>query len=412
MRVAGQDLTILIADDNPEHREMWSLYLGYEGYQVEAVADGREVLRLTGEQRIDLLLLDVNMPGMDGFEVLSELRRRLSPDELPIIMATARGETQDIVRGFDLGANDYVTKPLNPNVLMARIKRQLRSFLAPAQPETEDPLVIGEILEDRYQVEGKIGAGGLGSVYRATHLGLGQGVALKLVTTASDESTARLRREGVSVCRLDHPNAVEVLDFFVTSRGMPVLVMELLEGETLDRVIEREGSLKLARCREILVPVCSVLSEAHRQGILHRDIKPQNVFLHRGRGEEKVKVLDFGLAKIDDELRRQKTLTLDGCVIGTPAYMAPERFSDAQPTDASDVYSVGVSLYEMLAGRRPFVGETLRTLIRMQLMDDPEPLDVPGVPRAIERLVFATLAKEPAERPTASEVAQRLAAAR
>ncbi len=409
--MAGQEITILIADDNPEHREMWSLYLAYEGYLVETAANGREVLRLTAEKRVDLLLLDVNMPGLDGFEVLTELRLRVSPEELPVIMATARGETKDIVRGFDLGVNDYVTKPLNPNVLMARIKRLLRSSSVPKSPDRADPLATGEVLGGRYRVEGKIGEGGLGAVYRAEHLGLGRSVALKLVARADDGAMARLRREGISVCRLEHANAVEVLDFFVTSRGIPVLVMELLQGYTLDEELERAGRLELRRCGEILLPVCAVLSEAHSQGIIHRDVKPQNVFLHHGRGDERVKVLDFGLAKIDDDLRLQQTLTVEGSVIVTPAYMAPERFSDVPPIDACDIYSFGVMFYEMLTGRRPFVSKTLRALIRMHLVEEPPPLDLPDLPPTIESLIFSTLAKEPADRPRADELAGQLVAA-
>ena len=409
VRVAGQDITILIADDDSEHREMWSLYLSYEGYQVETATNGREVLELTAEKRVDLLLLDVNMPLLDGFEVLQELRQHVSPEELPVIMVTARDGTGDIVRGFELGVNDYVTKPLNPNVLMARIRRQLRSRLTATLPEPADPLVVGEILEERYRVEEKIGEGGIGSVYRATHLGLDRSVALKLVATVDSGATARLRREGISVCRLEHANAVEVLDFFVTACDSPVLVMELLEGHSLAVEIEKEGPLALERCVEILLPVCSVLSASHSQGIIHRDVKPQNVFLHHSRGQEIVKMLDFGLAKINDDLRLRQALTIEGSLIGTPAYMAPERFTEAPQLDASDIYSFGVMFYEMLAGRRPFLSETLQGLVRMHLVEEPPPLDRPDLPTTVASLVMATLSKEPADRPRAGELAEILA---
>ena len=410
--------TVLIVDDNPVNRELWSLYLASEGHEVETAADGEEALRLLDEAPVDLVLLDVMLPGLDGFEVLEKLRRERTPEELPVVMATAKDKSEDIVRGFELGANDYVTKPIHLDVLLARVTSQLRSRVPAREsvsPDLRSVSVVpaGTVLEGKFEVEGLIGQGSCGAVYRATHLGLRRPVALKLLTSAAGVASAeRLKREGISVCRLEHPNAVEVLDLCVTD-GIPFLVMELLEGHSLDEELDREGTLTPRRCAEILLPTCEVLAEAHRQGIIHRDVKPQNIYLHQGRRGEVVKVLDFGIARMLGESVLHQRLTIEGSLVGTPAYMAPERLADAPYDGGADVYSLGVMLYEMLAGRRPFSSVDLLELIRMHLHQPPQPLGelCPDLPRGIDAAVLRALTKDPVSRPSAEELARSFRAA-
>ncbi len=411
--MSAEDFTVLIVDDNPVNREMWSLYLASEGYRVETATDGDEALRRIAEEPVDLMLLDVMMPGRDGFEVLEELRREITPEDLPVVMTTARDKSEDVVRGFELGANDYVVKPVNLDVLLARVQSQLRSRSPVRErrsPDLRATSVIpeGTELEGRFRIEGLIGQGSCGAVYRATHLGLHRRVALKLLTSAAGLASAeRLKREGVSACRIEHPNAVEVLDLCITDGGIPFLVMELLEGHSLDRELDRDGTLTPARCVEILVPTCEVLAEAHRQEIIHRDIKPQNVFLHHSRRREVVKVLDFGIARMVGESVLSQRLTVEGSLVGTPAYMAPERLADAPYDGRADVYSLGIMLYEMLAGRRPFTSIDLLELIRLHVHEPPRPLSelCPDLPPGIDAIVLRALAKDPHSRPTAEELA-------
>lgn len=408
-----QDATfkLLIVDDDAHHREMWSLLLSDEGYRVETAADGGEALRLADDNSLDLVLLDVNMPGIDGFEVLSEIRASASANDLPVILLTANGASADVVRGFDLGANDYVSKPCDPEVLSARIHNQLRQ--RPQQhpgaiyrlPEGELDVRPGSVLGNRYRIERLIGRGGTGAVFRATHLGHGGEVAVKFLRQES--SGERLRREGVSICRLGHPGTAKVLDYLVTAAGVPCLVMELLDGHSLADELDRQGPLTPHRVAEILVPICDVLTVAHGRGIFHRDVKPHNVFLHREDGREVVKVLDFGIAKVLDD--PDGTLTIDGGLLGTPAYLAPERWLTNVPIDGrSDVYSLGVMLYELLTGRRPFSSENLHALIRMHLMEKPVPPAAlrPDLPPEIEAVVLSALEKKAESRPMAAELAR------
>lgn len=409
---------LLVVDDNEENRDVLSRRLRRRGFAVLVAEDGQRALELIEQEAIDLVLLDVMMPGLTGLDVLRILRERPATAGLPVIMATARSESEDVVEALGLGADDYVTKPLDFPVVLARVEALLRRRSGPP-PARSSPGTIGPgtILAARYRLEARIGAGNFGSVYRATHLELESPVAVKVLQATVDaepEAVARFRREGVAACRVRHPHAVQVLDFGTTAEGTAYLVMELLEGLSLDALLGGGRSLGPARAAEILIPVCEALAEAHRAGIVHRDVKPANIFLHRTPGGEVPKVLDFGIAKVVGETAYARRLTVDGFILGTPLYMAPERFRD-QPYDGrADVYSLGVVLYEVLTGRAPFEppqGDPM-AVISMHLNRAPEPLSRlrPGVGTVVEGLVMRCLAKQPAERPTAADLAHELAA--
>jgi serine/threonine protein kinase len=253
-------------------------------------------------------------------------------------------------------------------------------------------------------------------VFRARHLELNRDVAVKILATSAGtdpEALARFKREGDSACRVQHPNAVAVYDLAVNPGGVAYLVMELLEGRSLEKELEESGPLGPVRCAEIVVPVCSALSAAHAVGVVHRDIKPSNVFLCRSPRGEVTKILDFGIAKLASESAIGQSLTIDGSLLGTPAYMAPERFRRGPYGPKSDVYSVGVMLYEMLAGRLPFIPSTADplALVAMQAEEDPPPIRTrrADVAPTLEKLVFSALARNPDLRPTADQLARRLA---
>jgi eukaryotic-like serine/threonine-protein kinase len=216
--------------------------------------------------------------------------------------------------------------------------------------------------------------------------------------------------EGVSASRVNHPNAVAVLDSGITPTGIAYLVMELLEGRSLTNELALKRVFSVKRAVEIAIPVCEALAEAHKVGIIHRDIKPDNIFLHRLKETEVVKVVDFGLAKMlsataDETLR---AMTMAGSLMGTPGFMAPERITD-QPYDGRvDIYSLGVVLYQMLTGRLPFVSEEGQAyaVLMMQLTEEPPAVRElnPLVPPALASIITMTLQKEPAGRPTAGEL--------
>jgi serine/threonine protein kinase len=213
-------------------------------------------------------------------------------------------------------------------------------------------------------------------------------------------------------CRIQHPNAVRTFDFGVTERGIAYLVMELLEGRSVTAEVQESGPLPLGRALSIAATVADVLAAAHAAGIVHRDVKPDNVFLHRGPEGEVVKVVDFGIAKLVGEAA-DADLTHTGGLIGTPSYTAPERLTGRAYDGRADVYSLGLTLYAMLAGRGPFttdLGTPAYQVILQQLSALPPPLrsQRSDVPEAVERLLMRSLAKDPADRPTAGALAEEL----
>lgn len=424
--------TVLLVDDNEFVLRPLSRYLTEEGYRVLEARTGDEAL-LKVDDCVDLVILDIMMPGLSGTEVLEQLRLSHSGAELPVVMATATNGSEQIVQAFELGANDYITKPLDFPVVLARLKMQLRSRMPrlTAQQNAADAwheIAAGAVLDEKYQLESKIGEGNFAEVYRAIQLKLDRPVAVKLLragegdrsedrSASSDpELRERFLLEGRSTCRIEHPNAVSVLDAGVTAGGLPFLVTELLRGRTLAAELKQHESLSEARCAEILLPICDVLAEAHSLGIVHRDIKPQNIYLHRSRQGEMVKVLDFGIAKLIDEAVVQRRLTANGAGPGTPAYMAPERFSAHHVSDGSvDVYSLGVMLYKMLTGRLPFVvvnGNLIKLALKHQT-EKPQSLRTfrPDILPEVEAVVLRALEKEPEDRPSVREMAASFGAA-
>ena len=416
--------SVLVVDDLPANVELMARRLERSGLEVLTAADGPTALEVLQRQAVDLVLLDIMMPGMTGLEVLRHIRSTWSAAVLPVVMVTAKTDSADVVEALGLGANDYVPKPVDYPVAFARIKAALRTreaaraavLLPDAEPRTPAQAGPGCILGSRYRLEGMIGGGSFGTVFRARHVELDRPVAVKVLSTSAGtdpEALARFRREGASACRVQHPNAVQVLDFCVNEGGVAYLVMELLQGRSLDTLLEERDRLTPRRSTEILEPVCRALAVAHAAGVIHRDIKPSNIFLHMSDRAETPKILDFGIAKIAGAAALGQNLTVDGSLLGTPAYMAPERFRRGPYGPKSDIYSVGTVLYEMLSGRLPFVPSSPDplALVAMQVEDEPPPIRsrCPGISPALEALVQTTLDKDPAARPSAELLARRLA---
>ena len=412
--MSAAPFTILVVDDQPDSLVLMSAGLESAGHEVLRAQHGREGLEMLGQESVDLVVLDVVMPGLGGFEVLQQLRHTHPPERVPVIMATARDAPEDVVQAFELGANDYVTKPIDPRILAARVQAQLRGKRARRVEPKEQPDELvepGAILGEKYRLEGLIGHGSFGDVYDAVHEEILLPVAVKVLREErrkGDADTAAFRREAVHASRLRHRNAVSIHDFGVTSGGLPYLVMERLDGHSLEEELQRHGRLPPERVAEILRPVADVLDAAKGLGIVHRDIKPSNIFFDHRHGEQVVKVVDFGIAQ---DLQQPDEDEEDGASAigaGTLAYMAPERLANRPYDGAADVYSLGVLLYEVLTGQPPFTERNLFKLIRCHLHETPLPPRAlcPELAEGAEEVVLAALAKDPAERPTALELSR------
>ncbi len=273
-----------------------------------------------------------------------------------------------------------------------------------ALEKTGDSL-LGQVLAGKYRMDERLNEGGMGAVYRGTHVLMDKTVAVKVLRSAlaADEKiVARFSREARAASRISHPHALSVTDFGESEDGVVFLVMEYIDGKTLKEIIREAGPMPLPRVVEIIRQVGGALDAAHEQGVVHRDLKSENIMLLNSAGPDYAKVLDFGIAKITEPSGTYDPgLTAPDLVIGTPQYMSPEQCSQASEIDArSDLYSLGVIIYEMLVGHVPFTGKS-STAIMMKHMQEEAPSvlqERPDVPAAVGRVVQRALAKLPDNR--------------
>ena len=294
--------------------------------------------------------------------------------------------------------------------------------------EADPASIVNTVLDGQYQMEALLGKGGMGAVYRARHILLGDRVAIKVLppeVRTNAEWLRRFRREGQAARRFRHPNSVTVYDLRTAADGTIYMVMEYVEGHTLDHELKTRGRFTAAEAFEILTPIMSVLDTAHSMGVVHRDLKPENIMVGKPAegGESVVKLLDLGIAKMREiagaDNGGNTALTMAGQVLGTPYYMSPEQWGEI-PRDGSseidgraDIYSLGLVFYEMISGRRPFAGNTLHELRREHVNTRPRSLHeiVPDVPRGFSDAIERATAKDRGDRQaTAATLANELRA--
>ena len=286
--------------------------------------------------------------------------------------------------------------------VLARVSRELGD---------EGPLAEGTRLGGRFVIDDVLGTGGMGAVYRALDTATGERVALKVIATTAVgelESVYRFLREAHASARVAHPAIVHARHVDV-SEGRLFLVFELVDGVALDRLLREGRALPSGAVARFGAQLADALAAAHAAGVVHRDVKPGNVMVTRGRAG--VRLLDFGISKLQDLAPSEAERTRTHAVLGTPAYMAPEQVTASSAvTDRCDVYAVGTILFELLAGRRPFVADTAMALAAMRVLGDAPSLRelAPQVPDALAALVQRCLARAPADRPSAAALAHAL----
>ncbi|HEY4121855.1 MAG TPA: serine/threonine-protein kinase, partial [Byssovorax sp.] len=284
---------------------------------------------------------------------------------------------------------------------LALTSRDLEPF-DPSTTTVADPL-LGVVVADRYRILEPIGRGGMGAVYKVAHLRIGKLVAMKLLAgdLARDADVARrFKREAFAASRLESPNTVQVFDYGVTG-DFTFLVMELVRGESLGRVLRASGPMPVGRLVRIMVQVCNALAEAHEKGVVHRDVKPDNVMIMTAPdGGDVVKVLDFGLAKLRDA-DGIADITSHGTIVGTPYYMAPEQIRGDEVDARTDVYACGALMYRLSTGCHPFSGPPMSVMAK-QIGEEPVP---PGerapeleIPEGLSRIILRALKKDPGAR--------------
>lgn len=389
---------VLLVDDDEVVRDLLGMALEDAGFQVLHAPEGDAALRLLGDQHVDLVLLDMRMPGKSGLEVLAELRRRHSAVQLPVLMVSAADDSAGVVEALNAGANDYVTKPVDLKVTLARVQGQL------ARRRESQPLPVQLQPGARflhYDVQERLGQGSVGTVYRAVDTRLERSVALKVLSpaaTSDPEQVERFSREARALARVRHPNVIGVFDF--GSTPVPFLVMELVEGGSLE--VAMGVRWQVGRAVAAARAVAQGLAACHAEGILHRDLKPSNILLDRRGG---VRLTDFGLAKRLTDV--DVHLTRTGAIVGTPQYMAPEQLDAALgPVGVrTDLHALGLILYELLTGQLAMQGESLAHMLYEILHRRPARPSaiVDGLPPALDELCLALQAREPSARPATAE---------
>lgn len=587
MSSGGGPARVLVVDDNESNREVLARRLSLRGYAVETAEDGEKALASVETSPPDLILLDVMMPGLSGFDVLERLRKRFEAGDLPVIMATARDASEDVVRALTLGANDYVTKPLDFPIVLARVRTHLElrrarqelretaerlreaqervagleasssralldlpswaasvaAELAPAAgvreigiflveegatsplvptsvaapdasvlwqsasarrpaayeagtvvaavgmtgqllgglavpvraedvDETQERILAsfahqlagtleltrvreqlaaervrkeasrrqliergvdlvlacpacgrcydhrtercakdGQLLEapwtlpfrilERYRLVRILGEGGMGTVFSARDERLNRDVAMKILKPEHFGAPAvrgRFEQEARALGQIDHPGVVTIFDTGELEEGSVFIVTELLRGRDLELLVRVHGAGRPEQVGSLLSQAGLALAAAHRAGVLHRDIKPGNVFLVPDAGGFRVKMVDFGLAK---SMRVSSGLTQSGLIVGTPAYMSPEQIQERALDGRSDLYSLAVVAFEALTSRRIVRSTDLFEIFSEVVKGEPPRLSdyVAGLPSGADAVFAGALAKSPRDRP-------------
>jgi serine/threonine-protein kinase len=283
--------------------------------------------------------------------------------------------------------------------------------MVPLDPDLAPGTRLGD-----WVVQSKIGEGGMGTVYAALHAEIGKHAAIKVIRAAlcaTEFGGERFVQEARVVNQIGHPNIVDIFHIGRLADGRPYLVMELLRGSTLAERLDA-GRVLVADGLDLLLQICSALTAAHDAGVIHRDLKPDNIFIADTHHGPQVKLVDWGIAKLSAPGLSAGTVTRSGVLIGTPQYISPEQ-ARGKPVDAgTDIYSLGAIAYELLLEAPPFTADNVADLITMHLREPvPPPSDVwPDIPPALEALLIQMLAKEPADRPTLARVVDTLTAVR
>jgi serine/threonine protein kinase/ActR/RegA family two-component response regulator len=400
---------VLIIEDEDAIRHNVVETLTYEGFTTLEAENGLVGVQLAFQHRPDLIICDVMMPELDGYDVLRKLQTEPTTAMIPFIFLTALADRQYVRYGMALGADDYLTKPFTPDELLDTIQTRLAKHSAAINayktlvnispeaiidPVEESPALtslIGSSING-YQIWEKIGEGGSGTVYKAYQPAIGRDVAIKVLRQKYANNTEfihRFQTEAELVARLEHPHIIPLYDYWYDANGV-YIVMRWLRGGNLHNILQQHGQWDLQATCHLLDQVADALSVAHNVGIIHRDLKPDNILLdERGNAY----LTDFGLAKNlfsgaadsspeydisqlleaqNDFFKQQPTSTLyitdSEHLAGTPAYLSPEQIRFENLSVQSDIYSLGITLYEMLTGRHPFTG-TLGEVITQHLQE-------------------------------------------
>jgi serine/threonine protein kinase len=402
-------MKILIAEDNPMWRAMLKRNVELWGHEPVVVEDGAkawDILRREDTPR--LAIIDWEMPGMDGIDVCRRVKRDPEHPFTYVMMLTSRDAQEDMVAGLDAGADDYLTKPIEPAVLRSRLSAAERIVNLVPPKEWAVPRIDG------YDVKRMLGKGVFATVWEALRHETGETVALKIIRVdlATDEVFSRFAREIELMKKLDHPNIATVYDSRI-DKSLGYYAMELVSGGTLDEFV-RTRQPSSAVLVYLMAKVCDALDHAHQRGAVHRDLKPSNIMMTE---DGRPKLVDFGLARwmFKTDASDSAIRSMDGSIIGTPLFMSPEQARGQNDTldGRSDLYAVGVIMYVLLVKKHPHKinqDDRWQTIREIAEGHARRPSELrPGFNRELERIMMKALAEKRDERyATAGEFADEI----
>ncbi len=354
MPPAPGSFSILLVDDNPENRDMLSRRLERQGYRITLAEDGYQALSQMQQASYDLVLLDVMMPGINGFEVLAQLRKTHSPTELAVVMVTAKGESQDVVQALQLGANDYITKPVDFPVALARIQTQLGLLAAARRHSSGISRQEDGLLKGRYRVERLLASGGFGETYLAADMHRpGHPICVVKQLRPFDDDPVLLEiarrlfnKEAETLERLKHEQIPQLLAYFEQGSEF-YLVQEYIKGQVLSEMLTGQPWPE-AKVTALLWNLLKVIHYIHQQQVIHRDIKPQNIIRRQDTG--KLVLIDFGAVKeIPLGLTDNRNQTIS---IGSQGFTPLEQLA-GRPRFNSDIFALGMVGIQALTGQEP-----------------------------------------------------------
>ncbi|MBN9163346.1 MAG: hypothetical protein BGO98_17140 [Myxococcales bacterium 68-20] len=411
-------MRVLAADDDKGILSVLERSLRTWGYDLVTAHDGIEawrILRSEGAPRI--VVIDWDMPGLSGLEVCRLVRSAPHGEEVYVLMLTGRQEKSDLIEALEAGADDFLSKPFHPRELQLRLAKGVTfhtSRIASHGTSRGAP-PSGTTLGGKYRLEREIAEGGMANVWLGVHLSLGINVAIKFMKpgVAEGPDYASFEREARAAAQLRTEHIVRIYDHGIAHDGAPYLVMEYLAGESVGDRIDRIGPLPPAEVAALVDQIARALTEAHTRGIIHRDVKPENILLVEDpdRPYGCAKLVDFGLARS----RKNIATTEGGLISGTPSYMTPEHLrAQVPPNPALDLWGLAATAFTALTGSVPFDGDTLSEIMKSVCGAPlPVPSSVnPALPPEIDAWFARACARSPNDRyQTPAELAASFATA-
>jgi serine/threonine protein kinase len=419
---------VLIADDDSLTLKILKKALQELDCEIVTAEDGQQALSLCVEKRPSLIISDWHMPELDGIGFFLQIKNSPHTKHIPFVFLTTSDDEEVKIALLETGVEDYWNKPFNVREIAVRTRKILGRLGSPQQAREPNSVHITEdnsktlesqrLLNNKYRLLDPLGKGGMGVVYLAYDETKQQNVALKLLRheyISNITEVRRFAREAAAALRIKHPNVIETYEYGIIASGQAYIVMEMLSGISLMNYLSKHVFVSASWAAKVMAQVSSATLAAHQQGVIHRDLKPNNIFLLNdaySNDKPRVKVLDFGIAFLQDKNTDSSAnpsdserLTDPNIIVGTPEYMSPEQIRNREVNKETDIYSLGIIFYELLSGNVPFIGDDVDVLIS-HINSQPIPISqkVKNLDPVLSELIMEMLAKDPKMRPSLEEI--------